>query len=129
MNSDNDYNIKRLLKSPDLPFFLFGPRGVGKSTWLREVFPDVLFIDLLKSSTYLELSQNPSRLEALTNSLSPGKWVVIDEIQKIPKLLDEVHRLIENKKLRFALSGSSARKLKRVGTNLLGGRAVTRSCL
>jgi len=118
--------IKRLLKVPGRSFFLFGPRGVGKTTWLREVLPKAFFFDLLDSTLYLELSQNPGHLEAIAGNLPEDSWVVIDEVQKIPHLLDEVHRLMETKKWRFALCGSSARKLRRGGVNLLGGRAVTR---
>lgn len=114
----------RLLCFPDRSFFLFGPRGVGKSTLLKSRLKQALYLDLLKSSLYVKLSANPSELEAMTAHLETGQWVVIDEIQKIPALLDEVHRLMEEKKVNFALCGSSARKLKRVGTNLLGGRAV-----
>jgi predicted AAA+ superfamily ATPase len=118
--------IKRLLKPPNRSFFLFGPRGVGKTTWLKNVLPEAVYFDLLDSSLFLELSQNPDRIGAMVGE-RPGKtWVVIDEIQKIPALLDEVHRLIESREWRFALSGSSARKLRRGGVNLLGGRAVTR---
>lgn len=118
--------INRLLKVPNRSFFLFGPRGVGKTTWLKEVLPNAFFFDLLDSSLYLELSQNPGHLEAMAGDLPEDSWVVIDEIQKIPHLLDEVHRLMETKGWRFALCGSSARKLRRGGVNLLGGRAVTR---
>jgi predicted AAA+ superfamily ATPase len=118
--------IKRLLEVPNRSFFLFGPRGVGKSTWLEKTMQDALFFNLLDSSLYLELSQNPANLEALAGNIPEGSWIVIDEIQKIPTLLDEVHRLMEKKRWRFALCGSSARKLRRGGVNLLGGRAITR---
>ncbi|MFH1672873.1 MAG: AAA family ATPase [Pseudomonadota bacterium] len=120
-------HVKRLLKLPDRSFFLFGPRGVGKTTWLREVLADASFFDLLDSSLYLELSQSPGNLGAIVGNRPKDSWVVIDEIQKIPQLLDEVHRLMETKGWRFALCGSSARKLRRGGVNLLGGRAVTRN--
>ena len=120
-------HITRLLKAPDRSFFLFGPRGVGKTTWLKAVFPEASFFDLLDSVLYLELSQKPGNLEAMVGNLPQDSWVVIDEIQKIPGLLDEVHRLMETKGWRFALCGSSARKLRRGGVNLLGGRAVTRN--
>ena len=116
-----------MLKVPDRSFFLFGPRGVGKTTWLRDVLPEASFFDLLDSTLYLELSRNPGTLEAMAGNLREDSWVVIDEIQKIPDLLDEVHRLIETKGWRFALCGSSARKLRRGGINLLGGRAITRN--
>ena len=119
-------HISRLLQVPDRSFFLFGPRGVGKSTWLKKNFVNARYFDLLDSSLYLELSHSPGKLEAMVGTLPADSWIVIDEIQKIPDLLDEVHRLIEAKKWRFALCGSSARKLRRKGTNLLGGRAVTR---
>jgi predicted AAA+ superfamily ATPase len=121
------FYVKRLLKLPDRSFFLFGPRGVGKTTWLREVLADASFFDLLDSFLYLEFSQSPGNLEAMIGNLPKGSWVVIDEIQKIPYLLDEVHRLMETRGWRFALCGSSARKLRRGGVNLLGGRAITRN--
>jgi len=119
--------VPRLLRIPSYSFFLFGPRGVGKSTFLRKVLPDAFFFDLLESSLYLELSQNPEHIEALIGDTDKDAWIVIDEIQKIPILLDEVHRLIENKGWNFALCGSSARKLRQGGVNLLAGRAVTRN--
>lgn len=116
-----------MLKAPNSSFFLFGPRGVGKTTYLRDALPDAIFFDLLESSLFLELSQYPGHLEAMIGTSPENTWIVIDEIQKIPALLDEVHRLIENKGWKFALSGSSARKLRRGGVNLLAGRAVTRN--
>lgn len=119
-------HITRLLKLPDRSFFLFGPRGVGKSTWLRTVLLEARFFDLLDHSLYLELSQKPNNLEAMVGNLAENSWIVIDEIQKVPDLLNEVHRLMETRNWRFALCGSSARKLRRRGTNLLGGRAITR---
>jgi predicted AAA+ superfamily ATPase len=91
------------------------------------MLPGASFFDLLDSSLYLELSQNPNVLEAMVGHLPTDSWVVLDEIQKIPTLLDEVHRLMETREWKFALCGSSARKLRRGGTNLLGGRAVTRN--
>lgn len=119
-------SYSRLLSLPTTSFFLFGPRGVGKSTWLGEHFQKIPTFNLLKHETYLELSLNPSLIEAKIGNRPAGSWVCVDEIQKVPALLDEVHRLIEEKKYRFALSGSSARKLKRGGANLLGGRAITK---
>lgn len=119
--------IERLLDVPNRSFFLFGSRGVGKSTWLEKKLPDALFINLLESSLYIELSQDPIKLGAMADNLPANAWIVIDEIQKIPPLLDEVHRLIEKRNWRFALCGSSARKLRRGGVNLLGGRALTRN--
>jgi len=126
MNSQN--RIHRLLSPPARSFFLFGPRGTGKSTWLRKALPGSFTIDLLDASFFLELSRDSHRLEALIASRPPGSWVVLDEIQKIPALLDEVHRLMGfDEGWRFALCGSSARKLKRGGANLLAGRALTLS--
>jgi predicted AAA+ superfamily ATPase len=105
-------------------FFLLGPRGTGKSTWLRSQFPTAYFIDLLDYAVYTELLAHPDRLEALIGA-SDAQTVILDEVQRLPGLLDEVHRLIEKKKLRFVLTGSSARKLRRGGVNLLAGRART----
>ncbi len=104
-------------------FFLFGARGTGKSSWVEAEFPQALFIDLLDSQNYQTLLASPNRLEALIPKAAP-EWVVIDEIQKIPALLDEVHRLIEKRKQKFILTGSNARKLKKLGANLLAGRAI-----
>ena len=117
--------IARSYKIPSKSFFLFGPRGVGKSTWIKELGGYALRIDLLRHATFLELNRDPSLLEAQTKHLQKGDVVFIDEIQKIPELLDEVHRLMEDKGLEFILTGSSARKLKRIGINLLAGRAHT----
>lgn len=121
--------IKRLLPLPERSFFLFGPRGVGKSTWLRHALPDATYFDLLDSSLFLELTRAPNHLEAIAGDLPEGSWLILDEVQKSPQLLEEVHRLIEKRKWRFALCGSSARKLRRGGVNLLGGRAITRELL
>ena len=116
----------RIVKIPyDKSFFLFGPRGTGKTTWLKKKFPTGLKIDLLESEMYNSLLASPSRLEEL---IPPGfnDWLIIDEVQRIPDLLNEVHRLIENRKIKFVLTGSSARKLRARGVNLLAGRALTR---
>jgi predicted AAA+ superfamily ATPase len=103
--------------------FLFGPRATGKTSLIKRQLSDRAFkIDLLKSQNYLPLSQQPSDLESMI-AAQEKDLIVIDEIQKIPALLDEVHRLIEEKKIRFLLTGSSARKLKRHDANMLGGRA------
>ena len=100
-------------------FFLFGPRGTGKTTLVKLTLRDATVIDLLEIRTYREYLKNPSILsEQKTKPV-----VVIDEVQKLPEILDEVHRLIEGEKLTFLLTGSSARKLKRGGANLLAGRA------
>jgi uncharacterized protein len=105
-------------------FFLFGPRGTGKTTWLQQRLPEALFISLLKSEFYTRLSANPGYIRTLIPPTHSG-WIVIDEIQRIPELLNEVHELIESKKYIFVLTGSSARKLRRDGVNLLAGRALT----
>ena len=119
--------IPRLLQRPDRSFFLFGPRGTGKNTWFQQVLPDAFRLDLLDASLFLELSRDPHRLEALITVQPAGTWIVLDEIQKVPSLLDEVHRLMGLQKWLFALCGSSARKLRRGGANLLAGRALTLS--
>lgn len=103
--------------------FLFGPRQTGKSFLIRQLLPDARVYDLLDGAVYLSLSQRPSRL---AEELGRERLVVIDEIQRLPELLNEVHRLIEGRGVRFLLTGSSARKLRRGGVNLLGGRARTR---
>jgi predicted AAA+ superfamily ATPase len=103
--------------------FLLGPRQTGKSFLIRTSLPGVRVYDLLDSATYLALSRDPGRIGAeLTDR---DRIVVIDEIQRLPDLLNEVHRLIETRHLRFLLTGSSARKLRSGGVNLLGGRART----
>jgi uncharacterized protein len=104
-------------------FFLWGPRQTGKSTLLHATYPTAFWVDLLKADEYRRYVQNPERLREELAAVSP-KQVVIDEVQKVPALLDEVHWLHENRRLRFALCGSSARKVRRGGANLLGGRAV-----
>lgn len=104
-------------------FFLWGPRQTGKSTLLRATYPDALWIDLLRAEEYRRYLERPELLrEELRIARTPH--VVIDEVQKVPALLDEVHWLIENARVTFALCGSSARKVKRGSANLLGGRAV-----
>jgi predicted AAA+ superfamily ATPase len=117
-----------MLTAPkDKSFFLLGPRGTGKTTWVTASFPKAVYIDLLEAELFNDLTANPQRI---ANFIPPGfkGWVVIDEIQRIPDLLHEVHRLIESReKYRFVLTGSSARKLRRHGPNLLAGRALTYS--
>ena len=117
----------RLIRSPqNKSFFLFGPRGTGKTTWVKSAFPKAVYIDLLEAELFNDLTANPQRL---VNFIPHDfkDWVIIDEIQRIPDLLHEVHRLIESKRYRFILTGSSPRKLKRKGPNLLAGRALTLS--
>lgn len=116
--------IARQLQPPSASFFLFGPRGTGKSTWIASQFEGALRIDLLRESTWRELLGHADRLEALADA-ERTELIVIDEVQKLPALLDEAHRLIERRGFRFVLTGSSARKLRRSGVNLLAGRART----
>ena len=116
----------RLLSAPgEQSFFLLGRRGVGKTAWLRVALPDALYVELLDHHEYSRLLAAP---ESLADRIPADHrdWVVLDEIQRVPELLNEVHRLIESKRLKFALTGSSARKLRRRGVNLLAGRALTR---
>lgn len=106
-------------------FFLWGPRQTGKTTLLRENYPESLWIDLLKADVYRRYMQNPERLrEELADR--PVGHVVIDEVQKVPQLLDEAHWLIENRGVHLTMCGSSARKVRRGAANLLGGRAIRR---
>jgi predicted AAA+ superfamily ATPase len=110
-------NLPKLLKKKS--FFLFGPRGTGKTTLIKRTLTDATVIDLLEIKTYREYLKNPSIISEQTSK----PMIVIDEVQKLPEILDEVHRLIESDRLTFLLTGSSARKLKRGGANLLAGRA------
>lgn len=117
--------ISRLLRI-DLPknrsAFLWGPRKTGKTTLLRQQFADAFWIDLLDYELFLLLNREPTRLRRILDAQT-SQTVVIDEVQKIPHLMDEIHWLMENRQYRFLLSGSSARKLRRGEVNLLGGRA------
>ncbi|MEC8259603.1 MAG: AAA family ATPase [SAR324 cluster bacterium] len=116
--------VPRNLKTLSSSFFLFGPRGTGKSTWLRQHFPEALWVDLLDPRAHRIFRAHPEHLiEGLMGD--PERTVVIDEIQKVPTLLDVIHRLIEEQRnVRFVLTGSSARKLRRGASNLLAGRLL-----
>ena len=119
--------LERILKLEEIredSLFLWGSRQTGKSTLLRNLFPNAKLYDLLKTDVRMAFQMRPALLREECEMLGEGTIVIIDEVQKVPALLDEVHWLIENKGLRFILSGSSARKLKRSGANLLGGRAL-----
>jgi len=120
--------ISRFLQIPGQSCFLLGPRGTGKSTWLRDRLPDALYLDLLDPALHRRLEARPERLRGLLAG-SPGKdTVVIDEIQRVPELLTVIHTVLERPSPpRFVLTGSSARKLRRGGVDLLGGRAVHRT--
>jgi len=119
---ERSLNLEEVLKKKSC--FLFGPRQTGKSSLIRHDLTKYRVYNLLDSETYLKLSRSPSRLRE--ECLARDKIVIIDEIQKIPSLLDEIHSLIEEKGIHFLLTGSSARKLRHGGVNLLGGRAWTR---
>ena len=116
----------RILDPPKGSFFLFGPRGTGKSTWVRATFPDAHIVDLLDETRYQSYLADIGLFAGELRTVRPRTVVVVDEVQRIPALLNEVHRHIEDRGLRFVLCGSSARKLKTAGTNLLAGRAVRR---
>ena len=114
----------RIISPPkNKSFFLFGPRGTGKTTWVKAAFPKAIFVDLLESEVYNDLLANPQRLEKFIPR-DFNNWIIIDEVQRIPELLNEIHRLIEKNHYRFVLTGSSTRKLRTKGVNLLGGRAL-----
>lgn len=117
--------ISRFFNAPKQSFFLFGPRGTGKSTWVNQHFQNALKIDLLQPDVFRTLSSRPERLKELVLGNPDKKKIVIDEVQRVPNLLTIVHSLIEEKKnYQFVLTGSSARKLKRSGIDLLAGRAL-----
>lgn len=116
---------KRLLEiKTKSSFFLFGPRGTGKTTWLKNNYKEAIYLDLLDTRLYRILLSFPERLNNYIPENYQG-YIIIDEVQKVPSLLNEVHRLIEAKKYKFILTGSSARNLRKKGVNLLAGRALT----
>ncbi len=117
--------IPRFFVPPQASYFLFGPRGTGKSTFLKYQYPNALWIDLLKPDDFRHYSARPERLIELVKAHPETDIVIVDEVQKVPELLSAVQLLIEeNKSLRFVLSGSSARKIRRKNVNLLGGRLL-----
>lgn len=121
----NNKTYDRLLTLPEMgkhSVFLFGPRGTGKTSWIKSHLKNILYFDLLNAQVYNEFLADPTALSRrIPNDFND--WIVIDEIQKIPALLNEVHRLIEASGYRFVLTGSSARSLRKKGVNLLAGRA------
>lgn len=130
---DTDLTVKsvsmfpRALTLPRSAFFLFGPRGTGKSTWVRTTLEDAYVVNLLPAENMLRYERDPARLRSEVLALPRDQWIVLDEVQRAPRLLDEVHFLMEDKGYkRFALTGSSARKLRRGAANLLAGRAILR---
>ncbi len=117
--------IPRFFKPPSRSYFLFGPRGTGKSTFLKHHYSEALWIDLLKPDTFRTYSARPERIIDLVHGNPDKKIVIVDEVQKVPELLSAVHSLIEEKsKKTFILTGSSARRLKRTGVDLLAGRVL-----
>lgn len=121
-------SIDRFFQAPAGSFFLFGPRGTGKSWWTRRAFPEALRIDLLEPDTFRTYSARPERLREAVLARPGLRQVIVDEVQKVPDLLPAVHALMEEKRrIQFVLTGSSARKLRRAGTDLLAGRAVLRT--
>ena len=120
--------VGRFFHPPEASSFLFGPRGTGKSTFLREAFPDALWIDLLQPEVYQRFAARPDRLQDLVDGNPEAKVAVLDEVQRVPALLDVVHYFIERRGHRAAprvvLTGSSARKLRGTGVNLLAGRLL-----
>jgi len=119
----------RLLRPPRGSFLLLGIRGVGKSTWARTTFPDAHVVDLLDEARFHALAAQPAAFADEVRALPAARVVVVDEVQRLPALLNEVHRAIEDSRRRFVLLGSSARRLKTASTNLLAGRAVLSTML
>lgn len=119
--------VKRIIKSPKESFFLLGPRGTGKSTWLQHTFPEAVRVDLLQPEEERKFTAHPERIREVVDALKSGGVCIIDEVQRAPELLPVIHSLIEEgKNVQFILTGSSARKLRRSVGNLLGGRALLR---
>ncbi len=117
----------RQFRVPKSSFFLFGPRGTGKTTLIQDLGLNATEISLLDEAKFQTYLAAPTLFYEELVNLKAGTWVLVDEIQRLPNLLNEVHRLIESRRLKFALTGSSARKLRRTGVNLLAGRAVSRN--
>ena len=115
---------ERFFSAPADSFFIFGPRGTGKSTWLKKTFPDAYTVDLLDDRTFREHLAHPERIKQIVEANPQTRRYIIDEIQKAPAILDSIHGLIEKYKThQFIMTGSSARKLRRGGVNLLA-RAI-----
>lgn len=128
MGSKMESYIPRFFKAPKQSFFLFGPRGTGKSTFLKHHYPDALWIDLLKPDVFRTYVARPERIMELVHGNPDKKIIIVDEVQKVPDILSAVHSLIEEKiNKTFVLTGSSARKLKRTGIDLLAGRVLLKT--
>jgi len=119
--------IKRLISPPKESYFLFGPRGTGKSTWLKHHYPEAVRLDFLKGEEERRFGSYPERIRQIADALPMGSTLILDEVQRVPRLLPEIHSLIEEKKgIQYIMTGSSARKLRRSVSDLLGGRALLR---
>src|ERR1700733_7138663 len=119
--------INRKIIPPKSSYFLFGPRGTGKSTWLAHHYPKAIRIDLLLGEEERRFSSYPERIRDVIDVMSEGDSLILDEIQRVPRLLPEIHALIEQKRdIQFIMTGSSGRKLRRSVSDLLGGRALIR---
>lgn len=117
----------RSLEPPDDNYFLLGPRGTGKSSWLERYYPNAVRIDLLLGDEERRFAGRPERIREVVSAMKPGDVLILDEIQRVPELLPEIHALIESRcGIQFIMTGSSARKLRRTVTDLLGGRALLR---
>jgi predicted AAA+ superfamily ATPase len=122
-------NYRRFLQQTNESYFLFGPRGTGKTTWLKMNYPDALYIDLLSTNAYISYTASPERIKELVYGNPDKKTIIIDEVQRVPGILTIVHQIIEEKRgIQFILTGSSSRKLKRTGVDLLAGRALLKKC-
>jgi predicted AAA+ superfamily ATPase len=120
--------IDRFIKKTRESFFLFGPRGTGKSTWIEMVFKNAMAINLLEPDVFRRFAARPEILREMVRAQTKSATILIDEVQKVPEILDVVHLLIEeNRDWQFILTGSSARKLKRTGVDLLAGRATLKT--
>ena len=120
--------VGRFFDPPAQSFFLFGPRGTGKSAWTQRQYPDAVRVDLLHPATLQRFRARPERLFEVVRAEPAGRVIVIDEVQRVPELLSATHALIEEgQDRRFVLTGSSARKLRRSGVDLMAGRAVVRT--
>src|SRR3954454_18456506 len=120
--------LARFFSPPAGHYFLFGPRGTGKTTWLRRAYPDALRLDLLAPDLERQLTARPERFRELVSGARKAEHVVVDEVQRAPGVLPVVHQMMEEPATpTFVLTGSSARKLRAHGTDLLAGRAVVRT--
>ncbi len=117
--------IRRFMRTEKQSYFLLGPRGTGKSTFIKKEHPNAVYVDLLLPDVFRNYVAHPERLRELVHALTGEKTVIVDEVQKAPQLLEVVHSLIEEKLgIQFIMTGSSARKLRKAGVNLLAGRAL-----